>query len=393
MQATSCDVFVVGAGPSGCSAARAAAAAGAETIIIDKKAEIGVPVQCAEAIGEYLIPYLPYPIPPEQLIWKTNGMLLWADDVAIERTGGTWSGYAINRANFDKWLAKAAVAAGAKLQLESELIDLEFDGPYRVASAIVKTRDGEVHEIIPRVTIAADGVHSRVLNKLGFTDLEKNCVEVMSFELKDVELHKLRLEQLYLGDFAPGAYGYIFPISPTRANVGVGVLSRMRHLEVCYEEFLELPVVKHQLKRANQMSEKSGWAPIRYFTEKWAYGNVLLTGDAANQNFKPFVEGILPGIICGDLAGKTAVDLVADKATPDTYAARIEERLGSLFAESDRYLEVLYELSKSLDKRSHLLRLGVSVALFSPLLDQLRAMDYVLIRQQLLAASRQRTVE
>ncbi len=393
MRATSCDVLVVGAGPSGCSAARAAAAAGTETIFIDKKAEIGVPVQCAEAIGEYLIPYLPHPIPPEQLIWKTNGMLLWADNITIERTGGIWSGYAINRANFDKMLAREALKAGAKLQLDSELIGLELDGPYHVASAIIKPKDGEVYEIVPQITIAADGVHSRVLNELGFTHLEENCVEVMSYEVEDLELFKPRLEQLYLGDFAPGAYGYIFPLSPTRANIGVGVLSRMRTLEVCYDEFLELPRVKHQLKRARQVREKGGWAPIRYLSDRWAYGNVFLVGDAANQNFKPFVEGVLPAIICGDLAGRTAADFVRGSATRDTYAVRVNGLLGPLFTESDRCLEALYELSKAMDKRSHLLRLGISAGLFPPELDHVRTLDYALLRQQLVAESEQRTAD
>lgn len=393
MRATSCDVLVVGAGPSGCSAARAAAAAGAETIFIDKKAEIGVPVQCAEAIGEYLLPYLPYPIPPEQLIWKTSGMLLWADNITIERTGGIWSGYAINRANFDKMLARAAVKAGAKLQLNSELIGLELDGPYHVASAIIKPNDGEVYEIVPQITIAADGVHSRVLTELGFTHSEENCVEVMSYEVEDLELFKPRLEQLYLGDFAPGAYGYIFPLSPTRANIGVGVLSRKRTLDVCYEEFLELPLVKPQLKRARQVREKGGWAPIRYLSDRWAYGNVFLAGDAANQNFKPFVEGVLPGIICGDLAGRTAADSVRGNATRDTYAVRVTGLLGPFFTESDRCLEALYELSKAMDKSSHLLRLGISAGLFPPELDHVRLLDYALLHQQLVEETTLRTAD
>ena len=55
-----CDVLVVGAGPAGSSAARAAAEAGASTICIDKKEEIGHPVQCAEGIGTYLFPLLPF---------------------------------------------------------------------------------------------------------------------------------------------------------------------------------------------------------------------------------------------------------------------------------------------------------------------------------------------
>jgi digeranylgeranylglycerophospholipid reductase len=390
--AIECDVLVVGAGPAGSSAARAAAQGGAHTIVIDKKEEIGLPVQCAEAIGEYLLPYLPFQIPEEQLVWKIDGMRFWAEDITIERKGGIWSGYAINRANFDKLLSKNAITAGATLNLQSELLDMEFNTDHQVTAAIVKRGD-ELKIFKPKVVIAADGVHSKVLNELGFTYLEGKTGQVLSFELKNVDLYKPRYEQLYLGDFAPGAYGYIFPLSGSRANVGVGSLVRTQNLETSYEEFLSIPVVRRQLGQGTAVTEKSGWAPYHYIADKWTYRNVLLVGDAANQNFKPFVEGILPGIICGDLAGKTAADFVAGRAKLDTYAARVQEVLGSLFTESDLYLEVLYKLSEIPNKINHLLRLGILSALLPPELEQLRTMDYALIRQQLVAASRQRTAD
>nr|QNO55071.1 thiamine thiazole synthase [Methanosarcinales archaeon ANME-1 ERB7] len=380
MQENKCDVLVVGAGPAGCSAARVAAEAGAHTIFIDKKKEIGVPVQCAEAVGEYLSPYLPYNIPEEQLIWKIDGMLFWAEDITIERSGGIWSGYAINRKKFDTWLAANAAKSGAQLLLETELIDLEFGEKYHVTKAIVKTGDG-IKEIEPKVIIAADGVHSKVLNKLGFTNLEDKCVEVLSFELNNVDLYNPTYEQLYLGDFAPGAYGYIFPLSKSRANVGVGSLFQTGKLEDCYEEFLEVPMVKKQLKNGKEVMEKSGWAPIQYLTDKWDYGNILVVGDAANQNFKPFVEGVLPGIICGNIAGQTASEFVFGKAALDDYPNQVKDKLGSFFLESDLFLNVLYELSKSPDKKSHLLRLGISAAIFSPQeIEKLRKMDYASIK-------------
>ena len=53
-----CDVLVVGGGPAGCSAARAAAMKGLKTILIEEHEEIGSPVQCAEGIGKYLTVYL-----------------------------------------------------------------------------------------------------------------------------------------------------------------------------------------------------------------------------------------------------------------------------------------------------------------------------------------------
>ncbi|HDS44637.1 MAG TPA: NAD(P)/FAD-dependent oxidoreductase [Methanomicrobia archaeon] len=384
MQETECDVLVVGAGPSGCSAARAAASAGARTLLIEKKKEIGVPVQCAEAIGEYLIPYLPYRIPEKQLVWKINGMLFWADGLSVERTGGIWAGYAIDRVNFDTWLASGAVSAGAELKLATELIDLTLEDDNTVTQALVRTHGGAVLEITPRVVIAADGVHSRVLAELGFIEVENNCVEVLSYELMNLELYKPMLEQLYLGDFSPGAYGYIFPLARNRANVGVGSLFATRKLESCYEEFLELSVVKRQLKQAETVREKSGWAPIQYLSDRWQYGNIILTGDAANQNFKPFVEGVLPGIICGDIAGQTAAEAVFGTATLEVYPSRIADKLGSFFSESDTFLEVLYGLSTSSSATRHLLRLGISAGIFSPdALESLADLDYESIKNRL----------
>lgn len=383
MHENKCDVLVVGAGPAGSSAARAVAEAGANTIFIDKKKEIGVPVQCAEAIGEYLIPFLPYRIPEEQLIWKIDGMSFWAEGIAIERSGGFWSAYAINREKFDKWLANNAIQSGAKLHLETELIDLQFSENYHVTKAIVKTGDG-VGEIMPKVVIAADGVHSKVLNKLGFTNLKDKCGEVLSFEMNNLNLYKPTYEQLYIGDFAPGAYAYIFPLSKSRANVGVSSVFRTKKLERCYAEFLEIPEVKKQLKDGVEVVEKSGWAPIHYLADKWAYGNVLLVGDAANQNFKPFIEGILPSLICGDIAGKRAYSFIKGANLLSDYQKRVKDKLGEFFLESDYVLDILYELSKSLDKKSHLLRLGISADIFSlKEIEKLEKANYTILKNKL----------
>jgi digeranylgeranylglycerophospholipid reductase len=360
-----CDVLVVGAGPAGSSAARAAALSGAKTIFIDKKREVGVPVQCAEGIGEYLFPYLPFKIPKHLLVWKIDGISFWAEDITIERTGSNWSGYSINRDEFDKWLADKATKAGAKLMLETELIDLEVKGDYNVTKAIVKTPKGN-KEIVPKVVIAADGVDSTVLKLLGFNlDLEKNAGYVIGFKMKNLKLEKPNHYQIYLGDFAPGAYAYIFPKSNTSANIGVGAIFFEKRLEECYEEFVNLPLIKKQIARGTIVEDRSGWAPIRYGIDKLNYGNVLLTGDVANQNFKPFIEGILPAIICGDLAGVVSSNFILKGEPLSNYTTYMENKLGNFFTESDRLIDTLYWLGKFPDKRGHLLRLGIFSNIFS----------------------------
>ncbi len=376
--------MVVGGGPAGSSAARAAAEAGANTIFIDKKKEIGVPVQCAEAIGEYIIPFLPFTIPEEQLIWKIDGMSFWAEGIIIERSGGFWSGYAINREKIDKWLANNAIVAGARFHLDTELIDMEFSENYHVTKAIVKAGDG-LEEIVPKVVIAADGVHSKVLNKLGFANPKDKCGEVISFELNNLNLYKPTYEQLYIGDFAPGAYAYIFPLSKNRANVGVTSLFPGKKLERCYAEFLEIPEVKKQLKNGDKVAEKSGWAPIHYLTDKWVYGDVLLAGDAANQNFKPFVEGIIPAIICGGIAGETAYNFIKGRNSLNDYQKRVKDKLGKFFLESDYALDLLRHVpGESLDKKEHLLRFGLFASVFSAKqINKLRSEKYEILKRRL----------
>jgi len=45
-----CDILVIGAGPAGSTAAKFAAKAGARVILLEKRKQVGVPVQCAEYV-------------------------------------------------------------------------------------------------------------------------------------------------------------------------------------------------------------------------------------------------------------------------------------------------------------------------------------------------------
>jgi len=354
-----CDVLVVGAGPA--SAARAAAMGGAKTILIEKKEEVGVPVQCGEAIGGYLLPYLPFKIPKEHLIWKIDGVSLWREGMSIERTGGQWSGYSIDRNKFDKWLAKRAVDSGVKLLTGTELVNIETDDNYTITKAVIKMNERK-KEIEPKTVIAADGVKSSVLNLLGLYNPQKGTfAEVHSYEMDNLDLIKPHLEQIFVGDFTPSGYAYIFPKSKKTANIGVGGLFPKKKLESYFNEFLDIAPVKKQIKNARYITEKSGNAPFNYITDKWTYGNVLLTGDTAAQNFKPFIEGILPGIICGNISGKVATDI--DHL--QEYTTKIKEVLGPLFVESDKIRDLMLESFSLNGNKKYLFAFGIASDIFS----------------------------
>lgn len=342
-----CDVLVIGAGPAGSSAARAAAKKGLKTIFIDKREEIGNPVQCAEGIGEYLFPYLPFKIPEEQLIWKMDGIYFQTDDISIEKTGEFWQGYSVDRIKFDKWVSEEAVNTGAELWKNAELLDLEIDEEDNVKTAIVK-KDKKNIKINPKIVIAADGSESTVLKSLDRYHPKKgDHAEVYSWEMNNLNLQKPHYEQIYTGTFTPCGYAYIFPKSKNTANIGVGGIFPRKKMEEYFEEFLEIPHVKKQVKNAKYIVEKSKEAIWNDLTDKWIYGNIILTGDAANQNLKPFIEGILPSIICGNIAGEMVYNSLTDNNNLDytDYSNRVKKALSKNYEISRELQNIIWYLS------------------------------------------------
>ena len=381
MHKIKCDVLVVGAGPAGLSAARAAAKEGVKTLVIEEHPEIGKPVQCAEGIGEYLLQFLPFRVHRDLLRWKIEGMVFWARDMMVKREGKLWSGYTIDREKWDKWLASLAVKEGAAIKTASRLIYMDFQDDFVVKKVIVEGKDGNRLEIDPKVIIAADGVNSTVIDLLGVGESYiENVVKVKSFEVKNVRLLHPYHEQIFIGDFAPNAYAYIFPISRDRANVGVGVYKSGKKPEDAYQEFLELPIVKEQLKRAINVIEKSGDAPLGYRTKRWFYGNILLVGDAANQNLKPFVEGILPSMICGNIAGKLSADVAKGKGDTSDYPFLVNKSIRPLLRSSDKVLNILHEILRNENKDILNLLLGTNICSLRTIRKMLNERNDVSIR-------------
>lgn len=373
------DVLVVGAGPAGCSAARASALKGYKTLIIDKKQEIGNPVQCAEGVGEYLFPYLPFNIPKDQLIWKIEGMSFWVDNISTEKKEEWWKGYTIDRNKFDKWLSIIAVNQGAELWTNAELIDLEFDSGKQVNKAMINRNKKHMEIVQPKVVISADGAESTTLKILGeYNPKDGDIANVYSWEMTNLDLDKPHMEQIYMGEFSPSGYAYIFPKSKKSANFGIGHIQSKKKLDKYFDEFLELEPVKKQVKNAEYVVEKSGKATIGSITDKWIYGNVILVGDCANQNLKPFVEGILPSVICGDIAGQFACNMINKEGfIEQKYKKLIESTLAPHFESSSEMVDILQYIYSMKNKKKHLLFYGLVSNIFKPEdLEKLDKIDY-----------------
>jgi len=366
MKEISCDVLVIGGGPAGLAAARATSMKGLKTVVIEEHEEIGKPVQCGEAIGEYLFRYMPFQIPKEQLKWRIDGMFFWADGITIERKGGIWSGYAINRAEWDKWLAKMASNKGAKILTKTRCYSFSMKENYMVEKIHAISQHKKL-DIKAKYIIGADGVNSTTVKCLGVGKESPLVGYVKSYEMKNLKLFNPKMEQIFIGEFAPNAYAYIFPISKDRANVGIGTIYGKENIEEYFEKFTEIDLVRRELYNAKIVTEKSGNAPIENLTDKLVYGNVFLVGDAANQNIKPFIEGNIPAIVCGDLLGKYIYKLYKEgrEGSHEEYKKIIQQKLDLIY-DSKSYLDFVYKYHRINNKKHHLVLAGLFSGLIPP---------------------------
>jgi digeranylgeranylglycerophospholipid reductase len=376
-----CDVLVVGGGPAGSSAARASAINGANTILIEKKEKIEQ-VSCAEGVGSYLFPLLPFKIPRNQLIWRIDGISFSDGETEIIQKGHFYRGWSLERKIFDNWLLNTAKENGSQIFMDAELSDLKFSKNYNIKEAIIK-KGKKTIIIKPKMVIAADGVESSVAKKLGIYQKTTDGIGyVHSWEMKDVKLKHKHIEQMYFGDFAPGVYAYVFPKSENIANIGVGSSKGRKNIEKYFEEFVN-DIIKSQIKNAKKTIDRSGEAPIKYSIPKIRYGNVIFTGDTANQNLKPYAEGILPSIICGDIAGKTA----SGKEIL-SYEKSIKRKLGNQFTYSDKIINKMYDYNSLSKEKRHLISLYLFAFMDIEGTDRLRNKNVNEIREEILRKSR-----
>ena len=319
------DVVVVGAGPAGSLAARFAALGGARTLLVDRRPELGVPVQCGEFLptAEELNDLFHCPdvigeafeIPAGTVLRTTHHM------VCVDPRGRRYrfplEGFSVDRRTFDRRLAEAAVRAGAELRHPA--------GVTRVRDDVVTFANGE--ELRAQVVIGADGPLSTVARSVGFApsrSLYRMITATAVGEFPD-EI------DLYFGRLAPGGYAWMIPKSGA-ANVGLGVthLPAGRTLSGLLDRFLS----EQRLGAATDRTR--WWVPIGPPPVSAVRGRALFAGDAANLVMATNGGGIPTAMISGRDAGVIAADHVRHGAPLTGYDRLLRQHVTEPLARSHR---------------------------------------------------------
>ncbi len=295
------DVVVVGAGPAGSVAARAAAEGGATTLLLDHRPELGHPVQCGEFVPEareledlFGCPELiarAFEVPSGTVLRTTR----WMSCVSPygHRFRFPLDGFMVSRRAFDKALAYRAEGAGAELRHPVGVVELAGDELHLAGGGRVRAR----------AVVAADGPLSTIGRSVGFApprSLYRMITATVDGPLDDgIDLH--------FGHVAPGGYAWRFPRAHD-ANVGLGVthLPPGRSLDALLADFageqgLGVP-----------RAPTHWWVPVGPPPASLVRGCALFAGDAANLVMATNGGGIPTAMLSGRLAGEAAARHVRD---------------------------------------------------------------------------------
>ena len=315
------DVIVVGAGPGGSAAAAALGRRGRRVLLLEAQRfprdKVCGDVLLREvasslvALGTSLDELAPDAHTVSACDF-TTGRGTRAVGHFRDRHGRTHPWRILPRRLLDERLARHAERCGARLEEGCRLEHAEWDAVRRLTVVQVRHRDRALTYRAPLV-IGADGVFSRVAACRGLAPVRAARDRRYSVALRgyaDWASSQPHFQVLTDGALEFGCC-WIVPISPTRANVGVGLLDARRR-----PTRAELSTHMQRMLGARVdlrgMSELAGWQlPSARLTRRAVADGTMLVGDAAGF-VDPFTgHGIHNALASGLMAAESADHAIA----------------------------------------------------------------------------------
>ena len=306
------DVLVVGAGPSGSSAAAWAARSGRDVLAVDARE-----FPRDKACGDGLTPRAMVELHRLGLHDWLDGRIThrglrlagFGSEVEIPWPGPSFPAVssAVPRTELDDRVRKVAEDSGARMLLGHKAVDVHRDSAGRVAEVVLA--DGR--RVACRWLIVADGARSTLGRVLGRQWHQQTVYGVAAraylrsprasepWISSDLELRSTE------GQVLPG-YGWIFPLGNGEVNLGVGALATAKRPA----DIALRPLIRHytDLKRDSWGFEgepravASALLPMGGAVSGVAGPNWMLVGDAAGCVNPLNGEGIDYGLETGRLA-------------------------------------------------------------------------------------------
>jgi len=294
------DIIIIGAGPGGSFAAKAAAENGYSSCILEKEvlSDHGRYKACGGAIAWELVEEIDY---PEDKIGRVieSLELHHVDGETYSKKG---KGGVVWRSTFDKYLTDMAVDSGALLKEKETMINVEKkDGSYEVTS----NKD----KYAAKYVIAADGVNSQTLKLLKWpffasedliltiTEERKTSISSIDKNLGSDSVH------LFFGikNLITVGYAWLFP-KEDKITVGWGnQINLVKNSREEFKKFTALPFVKQALRNSTLEIFKPHLIPVG-LRPKLYEDNVFAVGDSGGIVDPISGKGIPYAMMSGQIA-------------------------------------------------------------------------------------------
>ncbi|MFO7682352.1 MAG: NAD(P)/FAD-dependent oxidoreductase [Chloroflexota bacterium] len=369
------EIIVVGAGPSGATAATILAQLGHDVLLLDRQSfprdkicgdavphgviaimnRLGMAgkIQAAEERGDF------NRIDQVRLVSPKGHVL----DTPLKAGENGVKSYVAPRFMLDAAIQEQAVESGVEFRQAQVQAPLIENGKVAGVRAKVSSNSSQKSvDFRSKLVIGADGVTSAIARALRPKEgqhLDSHRAVALRAYIEDIEEIPHTAEFYMYDEINPG-YAWIFSLGNNRANIGLGMrLDQFRQakgkLEELLHDFLAMPEIKKRLKNGGQLRDIATWQ-LNFGSQKglrFAFDGALLVGDAAGFINPITGGGIHNGMISAELAAKTAHEALTAGTTAlsqlKIYQRRCEEHLYPSLHRSYNYQQILIRFPALID--------------------------------------------
>lgn len=337
------DVVVVGGRVAGSVSSLFASKNDLNVLMIEKRQEIGVPLQCAEATTEKTFETIGIKPSPDYIRTEIYGADIYSPDgTSFRMEGDNEKGFILDRKIFDKSLAAESADAGTDIMVKTNVNGLIIRNGK--VNGVIAKQLGKTMEIKADLVIAADGIESNVARMAGLNSLwgVNDLCSCVQYKMTGVPTDPNYMQFYFGNELAPGGYVWIFPNDERVTSIGIGI----RNSKKTAYEYLNNFISKFNGKI---IEINVGGVPVSGNIKKTYTDGLIVVGDAAGHVNPITGGGIDLATICAKIAGQVAAEAINSNDTSSKFLKKYENlwknKIGELIKRSLKYRKVFDKLS------------------------------------------------
>lgn len=333
------DLIIVGGGPSGASAGRAAGKRGLSTLLIEKK-NFPRYKPCGGALSSYGLSCLDFKLPGSVIERKISKVRVHFRGSFVEGMKETNLALLISRKIFDNLLLEKARETGIEVHTGEKVLDCVEKEDF----VEVRTTD---NTYLGRFVLISEGsggtLKYRVRPRDKRTEYALGLVSEIPDEDEAIRNRFPGTINIHFG-IAQGGYGWIFPHAGYYSAGIVGIAQSLEHPKKVLLDFLE------ENSLSGDFPVRSHIIPTGGIKRKILNSRLLLSGDAAGFVDAFTGEGLSYAIRSGQLAAETVAGIVMYSlklSSLKAYESGCRQEFGNYLASSLKLEKIMHRFPET----------------------------------------------